>query len=228
MEVFHVQVIGGGFTGTLVEGIVQDELSVGTDLRVVSGLELPVPHVVLLHPHKRGIGVCLGVVVAPVENLSLGFVFLQLFGPCLPHAPDLGLHFPVRIRSLQSLMYLLQCPFHLLGGDVLVSDWSGVTQLLLGDGLGVPPYLLKLFRDSGDADVDRLAPDERITVGVCLHLRSVGAGHVQLTKPSATRNVTMVAKTVLSTSFSRLLRKRLMVLWSGTLVLVSHMKRMSI
>ena len=182
MEVFHVQVIGGGFTGTLVEGIVQDELSVGTDLRVVSGLELPVPHVVLLHPHERGIGVCLGVVVTPVENLSLRFVFLQLFGPCLPHAPDLGLHFPVRIRSLQSLMYLLQCPFHLLGGDVLVSDWSGVTQLLLGDGLGVLPYLLKLFRDSGDADVDRLAPDERITVGVCLHLRSVSAGHVQTYK----------------------------------------------
>ena len=182
MEVFHVQGIGGSVTGTLIEGIVQDELSVGTDLRVVSGLELPVPHVVLLHPHERGVGVCLGVAVAPVENLSLGFVFLQLFGPCLPHAPDLSLHFPVRIRSLQSLMYLLQRPFHLLGGDVLVSDGSGVAQLLLGDGLGVPPYLLKLFRDSGDAGVDGLAPDERITVGVRLHLRPVCAGHVQTDK----------------------------------------------
>ena len=182
MEVFHVQGIGGGVTGTLVEGIVQDELSVGTDLRVVSGLELPVSHVVLLHPHERGVGVCLGVAVAPVENLSLGFIFLQLFGPCLLHAPNLGLHFPVRIRSLQGFMYLLQRPFHLLGGDVLVSDGSGVAQLLLGDGLGVPPYLLKLFRDSGDAGVDGLAPDERITVGVCFHLRPVGAGHVQTYK----------------------------------------------
>jgi len=139
MEVFHVQGIGGGVTGTLVEGIVQDELSVGTDLRVVSGLELPVSHVVLLHPHERGVGVCLGVAVAPVENLSLGFIFLQLFGPCLLHA-------------------------------------------LLGDGLGVPPYLLKLFRDSGDAGVDGLAPDERIAVGVRLHLRPVSAGHVQTYK----------------------------------------------
>ena len=182
MEVFHVQGIGGGVTGTLVEGIVQDELSVGTDLRVVSGLELPVSHVVLLHPHERGVGVCLGVAVAPVENLSLGFIFLQLFGPCLLHAPNLGLHFPVRIRSLQGFMYLLQRPFHLLGGDVLISDGSGVAQLLLGDGLGVPPYLLKLFRDSGDAGVDGLAPDERIAVGVRLHLRPVSAGHVQTYK----------------------------------------------
>ena len=182
MEVFHVQGIGGGVTGTLVEGIVQDELSVGTDLRVVSGLELPVSHVVLLHPHERGVGVCLGVAVAPVENLSLGFIFLQLFGPCLLHAPNLGLHFPVRIRSLQGFMYLLQRPFHLLGGDVLISDGSGVAQLLLGDGLGVPPYLLKLFRDSGDAGVDGLATDERIAVGVRLHLRPVSAGHVQTYK----------------------------------------------
>ena len=182
MEVFHVQGIGGGVTGTLVEGIVQDELSVGTDLRVVSGLELSVSHVVLLHPHERGVGVCLGVAVAPVENLSLGFIFLQLFGPCLLHAPNLGLHFPVRIRSLQGFMYLLQRPFHLLGGDVLISDGSGVAQLLLGDGLGVPPYLLKLFRDSGDAGVDGLAPDERIAVGVRLHLRPVSAGHVQTYK----------------------------------------------
>lgn len=59
VEVFHVQGIGGGVTGTLVEGIVQDKLSVGTDLRVVSGLELPVLHVVLLHPHERGVIVCL-------------------------------------------------------------------------------------------------------------------------------------------------------------------------
>ena len=182
MEVFHVQGIGGGVTGTLVEGIVQDELSVGTDLRVVSGLELSVPHVVLLHPHERGVGVCLGIAVAPVENLSLGFVSLQLFGPCLPHAPDLGFHFPVRILSLQGFMYLFQSPFHLLGGDVLISDGSGVAQLLLGDGLGVPPYLLKLFRDSGYAGVDGLAPDERIAVGVRLHLRPVSTGHVQTYK----------------------------------------------
>ena len=36
------------------------------------------------------------------------------------------------------------------------------------------------------------------------------------------------ANIVLSTSFSRLLRKRLMVLWSGVTLPVSHMKRMSL
>ena len=64
-----------------MEDIVQDELPVGTDLRVVSGLELPVPHVVLLHPYERDVGVCLGAAVEPAKNLSLRFVFPELFGP---------------------------------------------------------------------------------------------------------------------------------------------------
>ena len=44
------------------------------------------------------------------------------------------------------------------------------------------PYLPKLFRNSGDAGVDGLSPDERITVEVRLHLRPIGAGHVQTYK----------------------------------------------
>lgn len=124
----------------------------------------------------------MGIAVAPVKNLSLGFVFLQLFGPCLPHALDFGFHFLIRIRFLQSFMFLLQRPFHLLGGDVLISNVRGVAQLLLGDGLGVLPYLLKLFRDSEDAGMDGLILDERLTVGVRLHLRPIGAGHVQTYK----------------------------------------------
>ena len=45
MEIIHMQGIGGGITGTLMDGIVQNELSVGTDLGIISGFELSVPHV---------------------------------------------------------------------------------------------------------------------------------------------------------------------------------------
>ena len=40
MEIIHMQGIGGGITGTLMDGIVQNELSVGTDLGIISGFEL--------------------------------------------------------------------------------------------------------------------------------------------------------------------------------------------
>ena len=39
MEIIHMQGIGGGITGTLMDGIVQNELSVGTDLGIISGFE---------------------------------------------------------------------------------------------------------------------------------------------------------------------------------------------
>ncbi len=55
-------------------------------------------------------------------------------------------------------------------------------RLLLGDGLGVPPYPLKQFRNSGYASMYGLAPNERITVGVRLHLRPVSESHVQTYK----------------------------------------------
>ena len=41
MEIIHMQGIGGGITGTLMDGIVQNELSVGTDLGIISGLSCP-------------------------------------------------------------------------------------------------------------------------------------------------------------------------------------------
>ena len=59
MEIIHVQRIGGGITRTLMDGIVQNKLPVGTDLGIISGLELSVPHVVLLHAHESSVIVCL-------------------------------------------------------------------------------------------------------------------------------------------------------------------------
>ena len=50
-HLIHMQGIGGGITGTLMDGIVQNELSVGTDLGIISGFELSVPHVAVSYTH---------------------------------------------------------------------------------------------------------------------------------------------------------------------------------
>ena len=52
MEIIHMLRIGGGIIRTLVDGIVQNELLVGTDLWVISGFKLPISHVVLFHAHE--------------------------------------------------------------------------------------------------------------------------------------------------------------------------------
>lgn len=49
MEIIHVQGISGDITGALINDIVQDKRLVGAYLRVVSGLELTVLHVVFFH-----------------------------------------------------------------------------------------------------------------------------------------------------------------------------------
>ncbi|EDL4213582.1 hypothetical protein CSO28_24440 [Salmonella enterica subsp. enterica serovar Infantis] len=59
MEIIHMQRIGGGIACTLMDGIVQDELFIGTYLRIISGFKLSVLHMVLLHAHESGIIVCL-------------------------------------------------------------------------------------------------------------------------------------------------------------------------
>ena len=59
MEIIHMQRIGGGITRTLMDDIVQNELFVGADLGIISGFELSVPHVVLLHAHESSVIVCL-------------------------------------------------------------------------------------------------------------------------------------------------------------------------
>ena len=59
MEIIRMQRICGGVTRTLMEGIVQNELFIGTDLGVISSFELYVPHMVFLHAHESGVMVCL-------------------------------------------------------------------------------------------------------------------------------------------------------------------------
>ena len=59
MEIIHMQRIGGGITGTLMDGIVQNELFIGTELGIVSGFELSVLHMVIFHAHESSIIVCL-------------------------------------------------------------------------------------------------------------------------------------------------------------------------
>ena len=113
-----------------MDGIVQNELFIGTELGIVSGFELSVLHMVIFHAHESSIIV--------------------------------RFHLLVSIHSIQGIIYLPECLFHFLRGDILIGNRSGITQFLLGEGLGVLPYLLKLFRDSGYAGMYRFAPQTNV------------------------------------------------------------------
>ena len=57
-----------------MDGIVQNELFIGTELGIVSGFELSVLHMVIFHAHESSIIVCLWVAVTSVKYLSVRFM----------------------------------------------------------------------------------------------------------------------------------------------------------
>ena len=57
MEIIHMQ--RWRYRPTLMDGIVQNELFIGTELGIVSGFELSVLHMVIFHAHESSIIVCL-------------------------------------------------------------------------------------------------------------------------------------------------------------------------
>src|SRR5690606_3537480 len=71
------------------------ELAFGPHLQVVAGLQLPISHVVILHPHEGRIDIGLGIAVAPGELSLLVFVLLLT-------------RQAVRFQLLQSLLGFLE------------------------------------------------------------------------------------------------------------------------
>lgn len=67
-----------GIGGIGKQGEVGDELVLGGDLKVVAGLGLSVVHRVLLHPHERGVGVCLRHGVALAYLLQAAVILFEL------------------------------------------------------------------------------------------------------------------------------------------------------
>ena len=61
----------------LMDTETDDKLILGTDLHIVSGLKLPVAHVIFLHPHEGSVRIRLGITVAPGQLSFLFFVALQ-------------------------------------------------------------------------------------------------------------------------------------------------------
>ena len=54
-----------------------DELVFGADLKVVTGFRLPVTHGILLHSHKSGVLVRLGIGIPLLQRIQMTVVFLQ-------------------------------------------------------------------------------------------------------------------------------------------------------
>jgi len=71
----------------------QNKLVLGGDLRIVSGLELSVLHVILLHPHKSSIYIGFAVRATLCQNLFLLLVFIKILFKIIPDVVQLGFSF---------------------------------------------------------------------------------------------------------------------------------------
>ena len=165
----------------LVDAVVGDELVLGGYLDVVSGLGLAVHHVVLLHPHERGVGVGLAVAVAvahlPEVPLVLGLLRKHLV-PDLLHRPA-----PRALRD-SGLVHPLE---HLLGTRlevVRIGLVFPVPAFLRLDGLlGLGQHNADLALQLGLAPLDPLPPNEGVLVGGGLYLRPVDVLDVEAHQP---------------------------------------------
>src|ERR1700744_228608 len=79
-----------GISRILVKAVRGDKLIVGADLNIVTGLQLPVSHVILFHAHKRCVPVSFAVAVAVgSQRLLLLLVFIQRCRPVLARIAQL-------------------------------------------------------------------------------------------------------------------------------------------
>jgi hypothetical protein len=77
-----------------MDAVRKNVLPVSADLHLIAGLELPVSHVILLHPHKRRIRVGLAVTVPILpQYLLLLLLFIHCCRPMLPRIGQLLAHF---------------------------------------------------------------------------------------------------------------------------------------
>ena len=157
--------------GALEDAVVGDELVLGGYLDVVPRLGLAVHHVVLLHPHERGVGVRLAVAVAAAHPLQMPLVL----GPLRQHhVPDLLDGLALRTFGNPRLVHLLE---HLLGTRLEVVRIGLVVRvigLLRLDGLfGLGQHDTDLALQLGLALLDPLPPDKGVPVGCGLYLRPV-------------------------------------------------------
>ncbi len=74
-----------------MDRIIDDELVRGGYLDVVSGLQLAVEHVVLLHAHESGIGIRLAITVPFPKDSFLPFEFGDVGREVLVDVPQLRL-----------------------------------------------------------------------------------------------------------------------------------------
>jgi len=79
-----------------------DELVLGADLKVVTGLRLPVTHGILLHSHESCVLVRLGIGIPLLQRVQMTVVFLEFV--------------PMFFQLLQLFASLFQLSLFLLGG----------------------------------------------------------------------------------------------------------------
>src|SRR5690554_6632371 len=76
--------------GVLVQSIVNNKLVFRADLYIITGLELPVLHMVLLHSHKSCIGIGLAIAASVAKKFLLLLVLLQVWNKIFINVAGFG------------------------------------------------------------------------------------------------------------------------------------------
>src|SRR5690606_34638212 len=97
----------GSVCGGLCKSVVCYKLIIGGRLQVVTGLELPIEHVIFFHPHKSSVGICFAHRVASAHLLFVGIVFGNIPWPVLLGIIEFLPYFFINILSLKCLVDLI-------------------------------------------------------------------------------------------------------------------------
>src|SRR5690606_40710551 len=149
-----------------MQGVVNNKLVFRADLYIITGFELPVFHMILLHAHKSRIGICLAITVSITKSFFLLFILLQVSSKILYHVTGFsfclgtGLFIPFEyfINFLSGFLDLFFIDFFKI--------WRGrILVFLISNALGILPHFFKLLHHFLLAGLYSIAPDKSISSG---------------------------------------------------------------
>ena len=80
---------------------------------------------------------------------------------------------------VEGMMYVGEGVLKFVGSDMVICDGWGMRELVVGEGVGVGGYVLKVLGDCGYGGMYGVGGEEGIRVGVGVDVGGVGRGEME-------------------------------------------------
>ena len=80
---------------------------------------------------------------------------------------------------VEGMMYVGKWVLEFVGSDMVICDGWGMRELVVGEGVGVVGYVLKVLGDCGYRGMYGVRGEEGIRVGMGVDVRGVGRGEME-------------------------------------------------